>query len=418
MKENDYVLDSTNIQKLVDEGMLPKDLGNFEIEDLQNFLDGIEKIQKLKEKGTSQTDIVKILQKNSKTKKEIEKTFAIYKLLQDNKKTIKKILGDERLNKGKFRQSGHLADQTLKYNSPTDSQLTIFDILSKETVQKIEDSKIQVTAEGIRLTPSEDKMIKAINKLLQEKNQIFEKEIENNTTSLCEYGGNGQTGLVAYLKIFPCELYEAYLDRHDYSGEEIKFIKKILFDLCEKKFLIKYDRKRKEGNKQVTDRIEDFQSLVKIVHYLEGLSDSELKKLDSGDQKIREKKGELLIALNPIFLDQIHTKYIEYPHDINKRTTIASGGHQCVTESIVVLRDYMLREISSKRYQVEINEEKIPFLLRLDNYVKNRKKKLIQDRICGAIDAVKRLGIINDVEKVIGSKGQNKYIFFLNEHFE
>jgi hypothetical protein len=169
--------------------------------------------------------------------------------------------------------------------------------------------------------------------------------------------------------------------------------------------------------KEVTDRIEVFQNLVKIMSYIEGLTSAELKKLDEGDESIRESKGELVIGLNPIFIDQIGTKYVEFPVDINKRTSIAAGGHLCVTESIIILRDYMLREISAKREEVEINADKLPYMLHLHGYIKRRRKKELQERILKAIETVKNMGIIKHYKQVVGARGQNKYVFLLNKDF-
>ena len=326
--------------------------------------------------------------------------------------------------KPKFRQSGHLADQTLKYKDPTKTQLSLFDIISPETKDQIKKSSTEIKAEGIRLTPAEDKILKALNKLLYEKSENKNIDSEafyagnESIRELSPYGGKGQEARAPVLRIFPSELYKAYLDRDDYSGDEIKFIKKLLYDLSQKKFLIIYDRKRKVNGKTLTDRIEDFQSLIKIMSYIEGLSDSELQKLDAGNSEIREKRGEIIIGLNPIFIDQIGTKYIEYPTDINRRTTIAANGHNFLNESMIVLRDYMLREISAKRYNVEINEDRLPYLLRLEYYLKERKKKIIAERIASAINTVKNLGIILEYEKVIGASGQIKYVFELNKDFE
>jgi len=39
-----------------------------------------------------------------------------------------------------------------------------------------------------------------------------------------------------------------------------------------------------------------------------------------------------------------------------------------------ILMEYMLREISAGRFHSEINEEKFPYMLGLDKYIKQRKK--------------------------------------------
>ena len=201
-----------------------------------------------------------------------------------------------------------------------------------------------------------------------------------------QYGEADQKARSAFLRIKPAELYKEYLGEDTYSGKEIVNIKNILYGLSEKKFLLIYDRKRKVKNgkntENRTDRIEEFQNLLKIVSYIEDMTDQEVRSLEQGGSEVREQKGELIISLSPLLTDQINSKYVEYPTDINQRTMIASGGHLHVTESINALRDYMLREISGKRYKCEINADKLPYILKLENYIKSHKK-LINERVNG-----------------------------------
>lgn len=423
----DFDVSQIQLMQWVTEGKIPKELSDISLKDLKKSMKKIVEFQNLKNKKSPTNDFASFFAEQS-SQEEIVQGVALYNFILENIDSLKRI-SEPKKRPSKFRQSGHLIDQTLKFNDPKKRQMTLFDLIHDETRHKIDESKIEVKTQGIRLTPPEDKMLKAINKLLHEKSENKNEDADdfysaNDAESeLIPYGGKGQRAKAAVLRLAPTELYKAYLDKNDYSGDDIKYIKKILYDLANKKFLIIYDRKRKDKNgKTVTDRIEDFQPLIKLVSYMEGLSDTELKKLDHGDSesgdKIRERKGELVMGLNPIFIDQINTKYIEYPADINKRTTIAAGGHLHLSESMIVLRDYMLREISSKHFEVEINEEKLPYILRLDNYIKSHRKKIIAERIFGAIECVKKLGIIQNVEKVVGAEGQMKYIFKLNKNFE
>lgn len=425
-KNKESVLSSQELENWVAQGKMPPNLDEPGLAHLEKMIQQITEIQKSKKKGASQEDLLSLLNTDhEKTNfEEVEKGLAFYRYVIENKDILKRVITGDKKKFSKFRQSGHLTDQTLKYSDPNKQQLSLFDSLDIETEEKIKKSEIEIKAEGIRLSPAEDKILKALSRLVHEKSGNLLNNPQNSLSNkdpnfqMSSYGGKEQQAMAPVLKISPAELYKAYLDRNDYSGEEIKFIKKTLYDLSQKKFLIIYDRKRQEKGKKVTDRIEDFQNLIKIMSYIEGLSDTELKKLDEGDTVIREKRGELIIGLNPIFIDQISTKYIEYPSDINKRTTIAAGGHKSVTESMIILRDYMLREMSAGRYRPEINEEKLPYVLHLEGYIKRRKKKQIAERIAGAINAVKNLGIIKDVEITTGAEGQLKYIFILNSDFE
>jgi hypothetical protein len=329
--------------------------------------------------------------------------------------------------KGSFRQSGHFVDQKLKYTVPKDGQPSLFDLVSEETKEKIIHSGLEVRTQGIRLTPPQDKLMNAILKLLQEKSerrdQFSERFYSGNAgTELVPYGGNNQSASAPVLRIFPSELYRAYMDSDEYSGADIKFIKTVLQDTQHQKFLVIYERKYHILNKGVkellTDRIENFQSLFEIVSFFEGLTEQEKAQLDSGNQEVRERRGELVIRLNPLLRDQIDSKYVDYPEDINRRTVIAAGGHRHVTESVIALRDWMLRELSAKRETAEINEENLPYLLKLDSYLKEKRKSRVQSRVESAIQAVKNLGLVSSVEKVVGASGQPKYIFHINPQFE
>jgi hypothetical protein len=326
----------------------------------------------------------------------------------------------------RVRQGGHFIDQKLEYTDPAARYLTLFDLLSPKTKEKIEHSKIDTKTFGIRLTPAEDKLINAIFNLLHYKSENQDAASDlfyagNEAGTMVPYGGNKQEAKSVFLRLKPAELYKEYVGDNDYSGKEIENIKNILYGLCEKKFLIVYDRvkKIKNGNKtkNLTDRIEEFQTLVKIISYFEDMTDAEVLKLDNNSPEVRKSKGELIIALNPILTDQIKSKYVVYPTDISKRTVIASGGPQYVTESIITLRDYMLRELSNKRYKCEINADTLPFILKLDSYIKSHRKKLVSKKIEESIRVVKNLGILLEVTNQMGKIGQQKYVFILNSEF-
>lgn len=326
----------------------------------------------------------------------------------------------------KYRQSGHLVDEKLKY-SPPNQEINLFDRISPETKQKIEESKVEIRAEGIKLTPPENKLLHALNRILHEKSH-------NTCNPQAEefYSGNAPGELVPYgptqthapvLKFKPSELYRAYVGHDDYSGHDIQYINGVLYKLEEKRVLIKYDRVKKIKTKSnkietKTDRIEDFQSLIHIKSFIPDLSDEEKKKLDRGDSSIRERKGELVVVLNPIFTDQIDTKFIEFPVDTNRRLVIAAKGHRNVTASMITLMEWMLREKSSKRYTAEINEEKLPYILGLENYVKQSRKKKLRERITKDIEAITGMGIILRSEKVPNAIGGFKWIFHINKDYD
>lgn len=327
----------------------------------------------------------------------------------------------------KYRHSGHLVDQKLKYSDGSSSQAKILEALSSGVQQEIKESKIEIKAEGIKLTPSENKLIHALNRILYDKSQNTKDPKKGNF-----YEGNGPTQIVPYgedlqakavvLKFKPAELYKAYIGHDRYSSHDIEFINSTLRQMESKKVLIKYDRIKKviknKKTETLTDRIEYFESLVKIIFFTPDLTNEEKDRLDKGDNSIREIKGEMIVGLNPIFTDQIETKFIEFPIDTNRRLVIAAGGHKKVTSSMMTLMEWTLREISAKRYKLEINEERLPYLLGLETYVKQNRKKRLQERIAKDIEAVVNMGIILQSEKQENTTGGFKWVFHLNEQYE
>jgi len=324
----------------------------------------------------------------------------------------------------KVRHSGLFTDNKLQHYDQKKKQ-NKFENLSPELKEFIKSSGVTIKTLGIKLTTSEDKLVNALYKLLHDKS-------ENKKTESTEYYKGNEIGeLLAYgnekiqpsiLKIWPSELYREYTGKDDYAGQDIINVNNILKNLSEKKYVIIYDKQRliKSGKKEekVTDRIEEVAPLIRILSYFDSLTDQQVKKLDSGDRSLREKKTELIIAFHPIITDQINSKYIEYPEDINRKTMIASGGPLRITESIIDLRDYLMRELSNKRYNPEIDEETLIDQIRLRDIAKSGRRKRLHQRISDAIEANKKLGLILESKTDKGSKGQVKHIFTLNKNFE
>lgn len=314
----------------------------------------------------------------------------------------------------KYKQSGHYIDQKLTHNYERDhkGQLSLFESISPQTLEKI--GQEEVIVEGIRLTVIEDRLLNSILRLLHEKSN--KDRAGNLPPTPVDYGGSRE--LSPRVRLTPHELYTEVAGTKDYSGAELKVIKSTLIQLQDRKFLIIYKRRRRDSKgKELIDRIEEYQPLIKIVTYYEGLTQEEDEKLDQGDPQIKNEKGEIILGLNPIFIDQIDTKFIDYPTDINKLTAIASGGAKKVTTAITRLRDYFLRAITYNRkgnYLHRIDVDKLPYICGLETYIHQRRRRLIEARINEAIEACINLGLITKVTTTSGVGGQAQYEFTLN----
>jgi len=331
----------------------------------------------------------------------------------------------------KVRHSGHYVDQKLKYNKP-DSQPSLFDTLSQETIDKITNkNEVETIVEGIKLSIAEDKLLTALLNLNHKKSNVKINKENLPAEPDKYYRGNMATVIVTFgnreihtptLRITPHEFFTEVTGTKDYSGEEIKYYNGILKSLESKNYLIKYKRQRKiktnGKTNTVIDRVEEYLPLIKIIKYYEGLSKEEDEQLDHNENTpLSNIKGEIIIKFSPLFVDQIDTKFILYPTDINKRTEIASGGSHKVTTAIIKLRDYLMRSLSNKNYSVTLDKENLPYILGLDKYIQESRKKLIDQRVKESIQAVITLGLVTEVKTKTGVKYQPQYEFILNKDF-
>ena len=334
----------------------------------------------------------------------------------ESNKELKKLrkLFEEK-GKGKFKRSGHLTDQILKYNYPKDKHPSLFDSLQTDTLKDIEVAGVERAeiVEGIKLSPSETKVIDCLCKLLHESSQnLNPKEDDyysgNMGYDLVKYGGYEDTP-APKLAFTIYELTREYKGGEYVSGKDIENVKQILTGLDSKGFLVSYveTTKKKDGGR-VERKIEDFRKLIHIIK----ISQTEYSKEDIE----LSKKEETVIVLNPIFRRQIDSKFILYPNDINRRTIIAYGSHN-LSEIALRLRDYLMRELSSRHYEPEIKLDRLYYLL-AERWMKESRKKKVKEYTEKALETVKALGLLLSYEIKTASTGDPKVIFTLNKDWE
>ena len=348
--------------------------------------------------------------------KEIERlTNLSEKLGKEAKDLTKKLKQVKKV--GKFKRSAHLTDQILKYDYPN-RQPSLFDSLQDGSKKEIEKAGVEIKqiVEGIKLSPSETKIIDCLCKLLHENSQNTEPSKDdyysgNEDFDLIPYGGEqGDKNTPAPKLAFTLyELALEYKGGEYVSGKDIDNVKAILQDLDSKKFLLSYveTTKKKDGGR-IERKIEDFRKLISIV---------KISQTEFNNQDIElSKKEDTIIMLNPIFRRQIDSKFILYPNDINRRTIIAYGSHN-LSDIALRLRDYLMRERSSKRYTPEINLDKLYYLL-AEKWMKESRKKKVKEYTDRAIETVTALGLLTSHEIVTGASGEPKIIFTINKKWE
>ena len=322
----------------------------------------------------------------------------------------------EELKKAKIKRAGHLTDQLLKYNYPKDktTQLSIFDSLQEDTKKEIRIAKVERSeiVEGIKLSPAETKLIDSLCKLLHEKSQTSEPGKKDYYTGnvgseLVEY--SGAKDIAPKLAFTLYELTKEYKGGEAISGKDVDNVKAILTELDNRKFLLSYvETVHKKGGGRIERKMEDFRKLIHIVK----ISQTEFNREDIE----LSKKEETVIMLNPIFRRQIDSKFILYPPDLNKRSIIAYGSHN-ISEVTLRLRDYLIRELSSKRYQPEIGLERLYFLV-AEKWMREGRKKKVKEYLDKAQETVKALGLLLSYQIKQAGNGEPKVVFSLNKDWE
>ena len=328
---------------------------------------------------------------------------------------ISEEVGVEVEKKGKFKRAGHLTDQILKYNYPKDRQPSLFDNLQSETLKDIEVAGVEVAqiVEGIKLSPSETKVIDCLCKLLHETSQTSDAKKEdyyagNIGYELVEYGGYKNTP-APKLAFTLYELTREYKGGESIGGKDVENVKQILTELDNKRFLLSYvETTRKKDGGRIERKIEDFRKLIHIVK----ISQTEYSKEDIE----LSKKEETVILLSPIFRRQIDSKFILYPNDINRRTIISYGSHN-LSDIALRLRDYLMKEHALKRYNPQIGLERLYYLL-AEKWMRESRKKKVKEYTEKAIETVKALGLLLSYEIITGATGEPKVVFTLNKDWE
>ena len=322
----------------------------------------------------------------------------------------------DQINVGTYRRSGHLLDQMLKHENPTKKkQLSLFDHLTESTINAIETEDIEISeiVEGIKLSPSEQKIIDCLSKLLHHKSQNINPNQNdyysgNQDYEMVQYGTDKNT-IAPKLAFTIYELTKEYKGGEDIGGKDTKNVVSILKELASKRFLVSYiETTRTKDGGRVEKKIEDFKKLIHILNISETTYDKRDVEID--------KKEDTIILLSPIFIRQLSSKFILYPNDITKRTIIAYGSHT-ISDITLRLRDYLMRELSYKHYNPEILENNLHYQLAEKWMKENRKKKVIE-YTNKSIETVKNLGLLIDIESKIATNGEKKIIFKLNPNWK
>jgi hypothetical protein len=319
-----------------------------------------------------------------------------------------------------FKVSGHFTDNKLKHGfdriqKGESEQLCLLDALLPDTrtmdIDAFKPYKDELVVQGIRLSTTQNKTIEAIIRILQRKSG--KDGMGNLPAEVVKYGREKRKAPRLGVSIYEIAV-ETYGE--NYSGREWEILVETLEELNTKKFLISYQRKNKDETAFI---VETYKPLIEVFGLYPNVSKEEQV---SKAYRKKANGNQIIIELSPIFVDQIDTKFIEYPIDIDSRTMIAAEAlNGRYPEAILRLRDYLLRWLSNnkgKNSTTEIDEERLYAQLGMEKYMREKRWKQIKKNTEKALKAVKNLGIITKYERIIGARGQWKYVFQLNSEWK
>jgi hypothetical protein len=328
------------------------------------------------------------------------------------------------------RQGGHFTEQMLISDKDAHALLEdnqqifnrdLFKDFNEKNNAKVIKEIFEVEDIGYKLTPQENRLVTAI------RSELFNKSENTDTNSERYYMGNyfpngevvktnfsAQTMTVPHLLVSRGDLYKAFLGKDRYSGQDQKDIDKLLRTFSQRYFLTIYKQHVIIKNETKINRITEYLPLVRLKRLDKGLSEIDDSLLDQGGD-FTNNNGEYLLAINPIWVDQIKTKWVEFPHDLNTRLGNAIGHWNKITPATTYLINYLFHQRSTKNFVTEINEDNLFIKLGLDKYIKRRKRKLAESYLEESIRISKEIKLCQKAEKTTGAQGQVKWVFEINE---
>jgi hypothetical protein len=271
-----------------------------------------------------------------------------------------------------------------------------------ETIQLMlgEDTSLQDMREvevfGLDLSVSEDKALSAIQILLDQTD--YQGNIPGETVSSPDYRFEGY---LPKLSITYSDYYEAYgLSRIDgrYQGRQAKEALKALKSLAETRKIC-YTRTRYTGKgktkKKVNDVIRVTRPLIGIMEGFKDLDDEEKNKVIAGEDLPEKRQTKLVLEISPLMVDQLDTFYLLKPKALHDEIQALLPGKR-ISRPISLFLEWLLTV--DKRI-IKISKDNLANKLRMDGYIRQRKIKVIEDKIQEALEVAKDLDYLLDYKE-------------------
>lgn len=270
-------------------------------------------------------------------------------------------------------------------------------------VEEYSDSQAnKTTMTGLNLTVRQDRALTAIQKLLEKTN--YQGNLKQKQINSQAFFWNGY--LPALHSSYP-EYFEAYGFPKKIDAKQKKEALAALWSLTEP-YVIIYERKRFEGKKQTTDTIQTFKQLLQVTKVRKGLTDKELEAIRNGDQATIERTTSLVIEISPLLLDGINENfYVLVPNNLHKSISEILQKKRYSPAVLLFIR--WLNTLNKIEWKIKL--EPLAEKLRVDGYLKSRKKKKLKSLLEDEVFSVAlKLDFLSQWEEY----ATDRYKFILN----
>lgn len=321
---------------------------------------------------------------------------------------------------GKHRGPGHLFDEMLRPGKLI-VQGKLFAELDEETINQIEGRGVEIkhVVQGVQLSAAERKVVGCFIKLLHHRSETTSNQVGDNYLGNSEEWGEMDRKVIvkgkAIIQSEPApelvftmyELAKEYKGGETPSGKDIENVTEVLRGLDRRNFLFCYTETIQTKREKIERKVEDYKKLIHI---------KKLSETKYGEDNVEiSKREETIVQLNPIFRNQIDTKFIEIPDDMIKRLEIAAGTSK-ITEVSLKLVDYLTRYTSTPGEKHEIGLERLYNTLAA-KWMEQSRKKLVKQQTSKAVEICKRLGLLKEWKEVPAKNGEIKVVFTINKEW-
>jgi len=248
---------------------------------------------------------------------------------------------------------------------------------------------------GLDLSVSEDKALSAIQ-ILADRTRYEGSEPAGEVDSKAF----GRTKVIR-LSFTWTEYFEAYgLTRRDgrFQGKEKQEARDALLMGLTKPRRFGFATKRwigdRKDRRQEVDIIRTRQPLVQLYEAYHGLAPEEAEQLKAG-QEMPERIHRLALELSPLLVLMVDSFYLLKPVSLHREIEELAGGRR-VSRAVSLFISWLL---TKPQKSVQIHKDKLATRLRLDRYIQQRKRTVLEERLRECLGTAKQLAYLVDYQE-------------------